>query len=334
MARAGLSARKGWWMRSLFFVCASLFVLSVAASTWLWRELRVERETAAALRAEGSASADHVRVPVVPRTTEAVVIPTLPAAIAVPAPAAGTATTTDAAARRREAASREMEQWMDPEYRRTQLERARDSILRSSREMAQELGLSQGELEQLAEVLAEYQISMRSQTAGMRGDEGPAQVQEILRREQEASALRDAAVVAVLGPARAAQWQQHQQAEGARNQARSINAQLVQAGQPLSEAQVKSLTAMLATEGQRQRQETMALAMSLNPQDPGAMLQAETTFQRLQEESNRRVLDAAASSLSPAQLATVRAQMEKQEELARASLRMQEREAALRSRGQ
>lgn len=335
MARAGTNARGGCWMRSLFVVCASLFVVSTSASVWLWRELRAERELAAALRAP---DADFIQAAPAPVPVEAAAVVAPPPAVseaASAAPAQALEVNATPAAqtswRQRENSLLHSQLWKDPEYLKAQLEQARASILRRSPNLARELDLSPDELGKLLDALAEQQVSLVSAAAV---EPATARMQEMLRAEQEDIGQPDPAIVAALGPAKAAQWQEYQQMEPARNRVNSVNAVLARSGQQLDDTQRRSLTVALAPEVQRVRRETSKLAARLDPRDPDSTMQVESAVARLQQESNRRFLEAAEPLLNPAQFAAMRAQLEEEDAIARAEARANERAAALQSRGQ
>jgi hypothetical protein len=104
----------------------------------------------------------------------------------------------------------------------------------------------------------------------------------------------------------------------------SMGTMMAQAGAPLNDTQTKALTTMMIAEQQRQRQDSQTLARNLgNPSDPEFRTRLQEESMKRQEESNRRILEAAAPTLSTKQLAALREQFEQDDAMRRASSRLQ-----------
>jgi hypothetical protein len=151
----------------------------------------------------------------------------------------------------------------------------------------------------------------------------PAIVAEAERLRQENQAKLNAALVALLGDDKYAQYQDYQQTRSTRSTVTAFGNTLAQANQPLTAAQARTLLSATAAEQQRQQREAQAAARnrssSANPQDQVRLMEDQLNRQ---EESNRRMLGLMAPHLAPEQLETLRAQFESQTALTRASLRL------------
>jgi hypothetical protein len=319
-------------MRSLFWICAALVAVTGVMSTNLWRQLRTERDLSAALRTQvAEASSRELAAAQAPPPAAAVAVPAPAPLAAAPAKSAATSASVPVAASAvvHNFANEQRELWKDPEYRKARLAQIRTNIARNYPGLAEELGLSPAETDQLFDVLAQNELNITSNNSMfMASVNDPAALQDMSRTLQEQSRQGEEAIAATLGSARYAQWQQYQQNQMARSQASSLNTMLAQAGQPLSKDQLKSLTTALGAETQRQREETIALTRGLNLQDPAQMAQAREASRKAQEGANQRVLAAAASVVSAQQLELIRAQMEQQQTMTRAMMRMSERQNA------
>ncbi len=291
-------------MRTLLRVCVGIGMVAVVVSVHLWRELRVERQRTADLQAQlddakiavrvSTAAAQHANAPV-PTTETAGKVDAAP--VAGPAPAS-----TSASAQR--AMNLEQDLMKDPEYRKLRLAQLRTSIERNNPGLAEELGLSEQEAGRLYDLLAENQLAMNF----------------------DSSIPGESAIRGLLGEGKYAQWQEYQQARPARQRVMSMNTQLTQAGMPLSDSQSRALTTAMLAEQQRQRQDQQArvrTAASGNQNDPDFRAQAQEEALKRNEENSRRMLDAAAPSLTAKQLAALREQMEQQAAMTRIVSRMQ-----------
>jgi hypothetical protein len=110
-------------------------------------------------------------------------------------------------------------------------------------EMPEALGLEAAQADKLYDLLAEYRIAEYEEGRPYEGDRlGRQSVENATRRE------RDAAIEALLGPDKAAEFQSFEKSIPARMQVNRIGESMAAASVPLSEAQRKSLTAAVMKE--------------------------------------------------------------------------------------
>lgn len=289
-------------MLNLLRLGTGLAVVLALVSVNLWRELRAERQLTAELRAQGiePVSPDPASAPAMP------VIEVRSGSNPAPversdAPALPSPATPGQAVEIIQAVAPgynpERDLMRDPEYRKGRLSQQRMRLKRTYTFVAEELDLSEAETEKLFDILAEQQVGGRN---------GP---EEALR--------------ALLGPGRQAKWQEYQQTLSARNRTTEMTGMLATSGHPLTEAQLRPLTSALIAEEKfvRQQQQSLFTRPALmTPEARGQQLEEQVN---LQEQSNRRYLDAAAPYMSPQQLALVRDTLEWQIAMTRASARMQ-----------
>jgi hypothetical protein len=314
-------------MRNPMLALAGVAVMGGIVSVILWRELHSERQLSAELRAQlaeamaqPSAQLSGMRAPAVEATGAA--------STALPDPKpSGTSlqqiTEPSAIAGVMGGLTINSRDMMkDPDYRKARLAQMRMSMLQNYPGLADELGLSRAEADELFNLLAEHQLDMTSvaMQVGPDGQVDPQAMRLMAQNRQEAQRRQEEAVASLLG-SRHAQWQDYQQTRPARQQVMNIGRTLDAIGAPLSDAQRRPLVAAYVAEQKRQQQERTGMreAAARGPQDPAQML--EENFRR-QSESNRRILDAAAGHLSAEQLDTLRASMEQQLAMNRASSRM------------
>ena len=310
-------------MKILLVAIGALLVISGIVSVNLWRDLRTERLENAHLTTQ---------------LAEAIMTPRTPAQqVAVPAPAAGisgspaatvaaplpvdseaalkaTKASVSAGAVAAAKGSTDAQLMKDPEYRKAQLTINRLRLAQSNPGLAETLGLSEKETNHLFEVMAESQLNRRAELAESLAKAGgignaPA-LTEVLRN----SAAREDPARAVLGEARYAQYQEYQRnVRPALQQVSSIGSSLDAAGQPLNDSQTRTLTAAMMTEQQRLRQEAAIPRPIPNPGVPRGIADTLTESANRQQESNRRILEASATTLNAAQLEVLKLQFEQQD---------------------
>jgi hypothetical protein len=156
---------------------------------------------------------------------------------------------------------------------------------------------------------------------------------EMQRRQQEMQRQQEAEVAALLGPARYAQWQGYEETRGGRQQAVQFGMQLAQVGLPLSDVQQRGLTTVLVAEQKRLMQTLEPMARNMNQADAQMRQQIEEQAMKLQEESNRRIVDGAAAHLSARQVASLKQQFETQAAMTAAQRRLQQRRQEVQGGG-
>jgi hypothetical protein len=287
-------------MRKVLLISAGLVVTLSITTAILWRELRAERRV----------SADpHTQVVDATPVGRLVSAQPPPLSTTVPAPDMRTVGTPPVNSRipvlrPAPGTNQGRNPLLDPEFRTARLAEQRLSLMRTLPGLVEELGLSEAEAQRFFDMLAESRVNRESASYGQ-----PADPQEQILRQQELRVQEDQSIAALLGT-KYAQWQQYQKTLPARMEANAMGTQLAQAGQPLSSAQQKSLATALIAEQERTRGERESLARSVNPADPRGMAQLQEQAMHLQEDSNRRILDAVGTSLDASQVETLRRQFE------------------------
>jgi hypothetical protein len=330
-------------MKKLLLGSAALALCASVVSVILWRDLRAEREFSAGLQSQLAAAAvSAFRPNALPVTARP---PTVADTAGKPEPAGTEAARTAPAVPTfvTNAGLNQREMLKDPEYRKARLAQIRLQLPERYPGLAEELGLSLDQADRLFDLLAESELEMSSSSMlviGPNGQVDPAQRQEMQRQQQELRAKQDAALNAMLGDARMGKWQEYQQTQVSRQRVIQLGRTLDAMGIPLTAAQRRPLNEAMAAEQARQQQDQLAMVRELRgsvPQGPGSQPDPQTQA-RLQEEnfrrqadSNRRLVDAVSPHLNPRQLDLLRAQLEQQLAMNRASSRLQ-REAAEQNR--
>lgn len=309
-------------MRNLMLVFAGLAVMAGIVSVNLWRELRAERELTAGLRTQLAEAATPASVPASSTPMrETALASAAPTSAATPAakPGAETAPAVVTAPINLALNSREM--LKDPEYRAARLAQARMTLPQNYPGLVEELGLSREEADQLFDLLAENQVSTANQLPiGTNGQIDQAAMQEFTRARQEQQAKLNESVAALLG-SRYGQWQEYEQTRPARMQVTQVGRTLESVGMPITDAQRRPLTAVYIAEQKRQTQERQSMIREVT-RDPQSQARLQEESIKLQAESNRRILEAAASHLSSEQVDALRQSFEQQQAMSRASSRL------------
>ena len=310
-------------MRSLLIIfLAGLATISSVVSVNLWRELQAERRLNVDLHAQlnDAKMLPRVATPVEPlgpaEPTPVITTNAVPDTRTLETPPARVPPRSGPTA----GVNQGLDPLMDTEYRKARLAEERMRAQRTLPGLVEELGLSDEEAERFFDLLAESRLTRESASQVTIGPDGQPDREGSLRRQQELQRQQEESIAALLGTSKYPQWKQYQQTLRVRMDAQTMGTQLAQVGQPLSSAQQKSLTTALIAEDERTRDERERLALSINPADPQAMAQLQEEAAQLQEESNRRILEAVGSSLDARQLETLRKQFEVKTALGRANL--------------
>jgi hypothetical protein len=315
--------------RNLSTVCAGVALVSAIVAATLWRELHVERERVAVLRtqvAQAVANARHARAArdagAAPATAPASTIPQQKPAVA-PEPVPQVRPIGNQPA----ALISEEELLKDPEYRKARAAMLRATMDRSFTGLAEEVGLSKEEVERLLDLISQQQLAMTTQLRPIALDvqQDRAAMEQAMRERQALQRQQDEEIRAMLGNARYDKWREYQTTRGPRMTAGNHAEQLAQAGVPLSNAQLKSLTDVMIAEQKTMQQDMRALTAN---SAPGNVQAAQEALRNRQADSNRRILEAAAPHLSAEQLAALRARFEQQDAINRASNRVREASGA------
>jgi hypothetical protein len=299
-------------MRNLTFVCAGLALVGGLVAANLWRELRAERELTADLRSQVSElqiglSLRPTAVADLPQPAVAVISKvepsshaTQPSAKESDGPAQGATGALPAFV------LNQQELMKDPEYRKARLAQTRATIAQSYPGLVEELGLTPEDAVRLFDLLAESQLKMNETSlvaAVLNGGQpDPGVLENANRRRQELQREQDQALMNMLGGGRYTQWREYQQTRGFRQQVVQLGRALESAGVPMTPEQARPLTAAYIAEQRRQREDVRRLQTSAGPVSPADPVRRREEQSKLQEESNRRLVEAAKPYLTAQQL--------------------------------
>lgn len=283
-----------------------LLALACTTSGYLWWELRTERQAAvsgqqhALAEPEPKSRAPSGEIPVA--STQAVDL---------------------LSADQRAAASARVELLKDPAYRKARLAQIRADFVRRYAGIAQALGLADIEADQLFDVLAELQLNTNAELNALLAKGMDAEIEREVgaRIQEDGGRQRDARLQGLLGSARFAQWQAYQESLPARPEAaHMLQSALNLGGQSISSTHLEPLVTTAAMEQSRYEKEVQQLLRESRASGPEALAQVQVRMLTLREESNQRIIDAAAVRLGPEQVATLRRNFEQQAAVARGRL--------------
>lgn len=307
-------------MRIPSTISLSLVAVSAIVSAMLWRELRTERQHSADLQtqldeARSALAASRSAQPA--PTTPVLHAEVAPAVTTAPAPSAEKAALAEASARViADSAKRQKTMLEDAEYRNARIAQTRGNLQLRYNTLAKDLGLSDKQADALLTILAEAQLSQEKEMAGLMASGAPpdaAAIAELNRARLEQQQRQKEAVTALLGPTKAAEFDEYEQTAPSRQRMTNLTSMLAQAGKPLTETQSKQLSKLMVAE-QRRRETDMKAGLS----DPRSQGQAAV-------ESDSRVLEGAMSFLDSQQAALVKARFEQVAARQRATERVQQR---------
>jgi hypothetical protein len=235
-----------------------------------------------------------------------------------------------------DSAQRQKKLLEDTEFRKARIAQMRSNIQLRFPNLAQDLGLSPQEADALLTLLAEYQLrqeGMMAEVLGTGGNPDAATIAGLTRSQKELEQQHKNAMAALLGPERANAYQDYEDTAASRQRGNNLATMLTQAGKPLTAAQSKSLTGLLAAEQLRQRDELKSMMASGQTAQLSQMTQMSQAERAI--EGDRRVLAAAASFLDAQQVELMRARFEQVAARGRASANVQQRqiEAAAQQQG-
>jgi hypothetical protein len=189
-------------------------------------------------------------------------------------------------------------------------------------DLAKELGLTPAETEKFFDMLVKHQMSTTGSALNLLGGNGSqdaAAMQDARRKVQEQQTANQAELATMLGD-KLPKYQEYQRTLPMRQQVSQLQAALGTGNNALSDTQSKQLITALSAEQSRIQQDRRNAPRQ--PQQAAANPQAaiEQQLQRAAEE-NRRMVDAARSSLNPQQLENYQQLLEQQQNMQRTLLR-------------
>lgn len=282
---------------------AGLFILSGAIGGLGWYNLRIEKSKNEQLRAQLAKATSDANGPQFPEPAT-VVTPTTIGMVPSP-PTSNIAST---AIPGMEAATSRNEIAQEFQYRMAQLAQQRLRMQKNFPGVVEAMELSEYEADQLLDFLAEDQKKLGTQLAavGHNGTMDTATAEVLSNHDQQ----QDVEIANLLGAGKVAKWQEYRQSRTARMQSTTLATELAQLGLPLTADQQRSLTSALIVEQNRWMKEEASLASNAGSGD-GSREQGI----RQMNDSNRRILNAAAPSLNAEQLAVLRRKFDSQSSL-------------------
>lgn len=239
----------------------------------------------------------------------------------------------------REARERQRQLMQDPEYREAMRIQQRSNIGRHYPGVAQELGLTTDQTEQLFDLLAEQQVRNSEQAELMWDTEGvdPATLQQrqekMQQQWQETARKNDAELAAQFGPDKLQAWKEYQSTLGYRHQAEQLRSTLAGRGVSLSD---DANRAVVKAYGEAQKAEMQEYANMARTSAAGyavkgnvAMLSHIGPAAEMQEKQlentkkrNQRVLEALSTFLTYEQREALEKEQEAELKMLEAQMRM------------
>lgn len=310
-------------MRLAAPVSLGLVLISLIVSAILWRDLHTHKKLVADLRQELAETRTALAARTVAPIPATVVASTLlPAAAAEIAPAASPSAQAAKDARDAlmasvaESARKQKKLLEDAEYRKARLAQIRIDLQQRYASLAVELGLSDREANALFDLMAEQalRLDMEFSDRFTNGAAPDATMEAEIRRIQEE---QKKALVALLGPARYEQLEEYGQTQPSRTRVNNLTTLLARSGRPLTNAQTRSLTAVIIAEQKRRQADAKVLSDAGKP--PASQPD-------LEQETNRRILENSAAFLDGQQLELLRGRFQQRNTIDRAADRVQQRE--------
>jgi hypothetical protein len=185
----------------------------------------------------------------------------------------------------------------------------RTAMLAMYPDVGAELDLTPDEVDKLFDLLARQQQELMTDSAGLfAGANDPAATQELMRKTTEKEQAHQREQEVMLG-GKYPKWQEYQSTAAARQQVAQLRTVLGASGNPLSEAQEKSLVAAFAREQARSEREMREWSTSSAAMNSPNIVQE--TMQQAVAAQRRRV-EVAAPILDATQLGQFRRQVDQQ----------------------
>jgi len=299
-------------------VLAILLFACVAASSWLWRELRAERDRADALQTRvmelerTHAAATDAGRPVAPAEASPA-----PASVAVPVPdPEKVAATAPSKAGDKGSTPIDYQEYgarmlRNPEYREAWRVHRRMRLASGHIDLAESLQITQQQAAKLFELLVDQE--MRYAARPMHAGAEEAQI-----RAMESQRANDAEIAALLGEAKLAQWKEYQASLQTRHQVQQLRATLAAGPEPLREDQIQPLVDAMYAEQKLVKDElaayTATLKWSGGIEGQSHSRRNERNAQ-LSAAANERMHTAAESILTQPQLETLDEMLQRQLDL-------------------
>jgi hypothetical protein len=307
-------------MRILLPASVGLAVISCIATAMLWSELRTGHQLINELRTQLADA--RLALAAKPAMVTFAAVEAAPPAAEVPgssaAPAAAPPKITREAALAaltEDSVKRQKALLADAEYRKALRGQARTDLQQRYAGLRMELGLTDQEQNALFDLLVDAQDMLMTSIAEGAGKQPDAAA----TADMQAKAQQlEASMKSLLGPERYAQFEEYERVQPSRTRVQNLSNLLGRSGMPLSNAQSRSLMAVMVAEQKRMEAEAQALrdAGQTDNRSP-ADIQAET---------NRRLLEQVPRFLDDQQVLLVRGRFSQRATIDRAADRVQQRE--------
>lgn len=222
----------------------------------------------------------------------------------------------------------------DPDFRAAQLAQRRVQLQRTYADLARELNLTPAQVDALFDLMARQQLARMSEPAviaanGQANDE--ASRRALRNAMEESRRVQDAEIATLLGDSKYREFKEYQDTMGARQRVTQLRSQLAAQGQLLTEEQVKPMVTAMAAEQKLLNQQMAGRERPPQGDASGQIAYREEAL-RITEESNRRLLRAAASHLDAKQVEALETLLEQDMAMSRTNLRLQRARMAAQGR--
>lgn len=295
-------------MRKSSVLLAIISIACALSAAWSWRQLRAEHEKVATLEQQ-LAAAQKPATPL-PVSASPVMALNSPSPISSTRAASSADHTEDEQTAREQelreqihaSQKRERELMRDPAYRKARIDDWRRRYAQTRADALRVLGLTPAQADGLIDLSIERNMkSMELVDPTGRAPDEKAQAE--LRRLGEA---HDAQLRDLLGEEKFERWNWYQASMGERSEASQFRAQLSTTSEPMQDRQAEVLVESLYTERQRRSREYEEYATAAGITDRNVVSpQDRQRWLDLEKESNQRIHDTMAATLSRAQLSSL-----------------------------
>ncbi|HLA74274.1 MAG TPA: hypothetical protein VK624_22425 [Steroidobacteraceae bacterium] len=318
-------------MRKSTILMLVIMLAGAASAATLWQQLRVERDTNAALHArltalehDSAAVATSVSKPAVPLPAEPDVPRAMKTVAEPPSAPSPPAAQFDY--------MRQQQQLLkNPDYRKALRDQRRQYLEFSFRDLAKVLNLTPEKAAAVFDLMADQFVESMNLRWQAQRPAGNAVGRDLQRVAEERQRKADEDMERLLGAANMTRLQEFRETLSSRTEVNMLRNELSAGPDPLRDDQYQPLLDIVHAEEQQMNRELQELYAG----DPTASGKSHDTIQtELAVAANRRIVEAAKSILTSEQLATVqnvyrrqRAQMETQNTLSRLQMEARIRDA-------
>jgi len=307
-------------MNRLLATLAIALVTCVAASSWLWRELRAERDRADASQArvlelERMQAASMLEIPPVAPADSS----SAPASAAVPVRKQETGVEpapSDAGQKQStppDYFGYEARMLRNPKYREARRAHRQMQLASGHLDLAESLQISQEQADRLLDLLVDQELRFADDPR--RNPINEEEVQERQLRVRESQRANDAELTALLGESKLAQWKEYQASLQTRHQVQQLRTTLAAGPEPLRGDQIQPLVDAMYAEQKRVKEELAAYTATLawsGGMDGQSHSRRNERHAQLAAAASERIQTAAESILTQQQLETLDGVLQRQ----------------------